>query len=142
MSKLKHNPIDKEKIAENPSLLPYAHSLGSALIKPIDQGKVKGQALKSMYKQTENQLSQIKEQVDLLVQQAQKIHDRIEISEVIYQAECRFKPVVGHAYHVYQKSDGGHLLSMIHPDEWSKQMPYTHIAHVELLADHTWDILD
>ena len=35
------NPIDKDKIADAPHLLPYAHSVGSAIIKPIDKGKVK-----------------------------------------------------------------------------------------------------
>lgn len=139
---MKKNPIDKDKIAETPSLLPYAHTLGSAIIKPYDEGKIKGLALKSMYKQTENQLGQIKEQVDLLVRQAQKIHDRIAVSEAIYESECRFKPLVGHIYHLYQKSDSKNILSMIGPNEWGSKSPYTHIAQVELLADHTWDILD
>lgn len=135
------NPIDKDKIATNPHLLPYAHTLGSAIIRPVDEGKIKGNALKSMYKQTENSLSQIKEQVDLLVLQAQRIHDRIAISESIYQAECKITPLVGHIYHLYEKSDGSNLLSMIGPEEWGANGPYTHVAKVELLADHTWDIL-
>ena len=135
------NPIDPDKIATNPHLLPYAHTLGSAIIKPIDEGKIKGRSLKSMYKQTENSLTQIKEQVDLLVKQAQKIHDRIAISESIYEAECRITPLVGHIYHLYEKSDGKNVLSMIGPDDWGSSAPYTHVAEVELLADHTWDVL-
>jgi hypothetical protein len=31
------NPIDKDKVAENPGLLPYAHSVGGPPIKPEDQ---------------------------------------------------------------------------------------------------------
>jgi len=138
---MKENPIDKDKIATHPHLLPYAHTLGSAIIKPIDEGKIKGRALKSMYKQTENSLTQIKEQVDLLVKQAQKIHDRIAISESIYEAECRITPLVGHVYHLYEKSNGKRVLSMVGPDDWGKSAPYSHIAEVELLADHTWDVL-
>ena len=34
------NPIDPEKIAENPHLLPYAHSVGGAVIKPMDKGRM------------------------------------------------------------------------------------------------------
>ncbi len=49
------NPIDKDKIAENPHLLPYAHTVGGAVIKPIDQGRVKGLAVKAMHKQTDMQ---------------------------------------------------------------------------------------
>lgn len=137
---MKHNPIDKDKIAENPHLLPYAHTLGSAIIRPIDEGKIKGTALKSMYKQTENQLSQIKEQVDLLVRQAQKIHARIEISESIYLADCKITPLVGHIYHLYEKSNGTRLLSMVSPADWGSNPPFDHVADVELLADHTWEI--
>ena len=43
------NPIDKDKIAENPHLLPYAHTVGGSVIKPIDKGRTKGLALDAMY---------------------------------------------------------------------------------------------
>ena len=46
------NPIDKDKITENPHSLEYAHHAGSALIKPEDQGKIKGRALSAMEHQT------------------------------------------------------------------------------------------
>ena len=57
------NPIDPDKVAENPHLLPYAHTVGSAVIKPIDKGRVKGLAVTAMYEQTEIQLDQIREQI-------------------------------------------------------------------------------
>jgi len=84
---LKVNPIDPDKIAENPHILPYAHTLACAVIKPIDKGRVKGLALKAMYKQTDQQMLQIKEQIDLLARQARDIQERVMISEQVYQAE-------------------------------------------------------
>ena len=42
MSDKKINPIDKDKIAKDPHLLPYAHTVGGAIIKPIDKGRAKG----------------------------------------------------------------------------------------------------
>ena len=33
------NPIDKTKVAENPGLLPYAHTAGGAVIRPNGQGQ-------------------------------------------------------------------------------------------------------
>lgn len=138
---MKNNPIDKEKTADNPGLLPYAHHLGSAIIKPIDQGKIKGLAMKSMYQQTSSQLEQIKDQLELLIKQAQKIHDRISLSEIIYKAECRFKPLVGHTYSLYQyRENEKYLLSLLSPDDWGAKCPYIFIAKVTLLADHTWQI--
>jgi hypothetical protein len=35
------NPINKDKVAENPGLLPYAHTAGGAVIRPEDMGKTK-----------------------------------------------------------------------------------------------------
>ncbi|MFT5168326.1 MAG: hypothetical protein ACI8P3_003568 [Saprospiraceae bacterium] len=135
------NPIDKDKIAENPHLLPYAHTVGGAVIKPIDKGRVKGLAVSAMYEQTEMQLDQIRQQVELLASQAQAIHDRVRISEDIYQADMRFKPLISHTYHLYKNANKKYVLSMVAPEQWGKKKPYEFIATVRLLADHTWDVL-
>ena len=136
----KENPIDKDKVAENPGLLPYAHHMGSAIIKPIDKGRTKGLAMSAMYEQTENQLLQIKEQVEVLVRQAQAIHDRIDISEKIYQADCGFKPIPNKEYYLYVKSDESWVVSMVGPEEWGKSIPYEYMATVSLLSDSTWKV--
>ncbi|MEM1328496.1 MAG: DUF2452 domain-containing protein [Bacteroidota bacterium] len=142
MSEEIQNPIDKDKIAENPHLLPYAHTVGGAVIKPIDKGRVKGLAVEAMHEQTNQQLDQIRQQVELLMQQAQKIYNRVDISERIYQADVNFKPLIGHIYHLYQRKTGTEVLSMIAPSEWGRSAPYTFVATIKLLADHTWEILE
>ena len=142
MAKRKHNPIDPDKVAKNPHLLPYAHTLGSAIIKPIDEGREKGVAMSAMYEQTSGSLHQIKDQVALLLKQAQKIHERIDISEKVYLAQCSFVPLIGKEYYLYEKSDESWVLSMIGSDEWGKSCPYNFVAQVKLLHDHTWDILE
>jgi len=48
----KKNPIDKDKIAENPHLLPYAHTVGGVVIRPMDRGRTKGLAVQAMYLST------------------------------------------------------------------------------------------
>jgi hypothetical protein len=137
------NPIDPEKITENPHSLPYAHHAGSALIKPEDQGKIKGRALSAMEHQTDMQLNQLYEQMQLLAEQAKKLNDRKKISEFIYTAEMRFEPLINHLYYLYQKENATYLLSLIGPNEWGKSLNnYKFVAAVKLLADHTWDILD
>lgn len=138
----KINPIDKDKVAENPGLMPYAHHMGSAIIKPIDKGRVKGLAMSAMYEQTEEQLTQIKDQVELLVRQAQAIHDRISISEQIYKADCGFVPIPNKEYYLYKKSEEKSTISMVSPEEWGKNPPYEYLAKVRLLSDSTWKVLD
>jgi hypothetical protein len=136
------NPIDIDKVAQNPGLLPYAHTLSSGVIKPDDMGKVKSNALLAMEQQTDMQLRQIQEQIELLYKQAQEIKSRTDISVWIYQAQMGFNPLVGHVYHLYEKDDGKHFLSMVSPAEWGRSRSFKRfVATVKLLADHTWDIL-
>ena len=138
----KFNPIDKDKIAENPHLLPYAHTVGGVVIKPIDKGRVKGLSVTAMYEQTENQLNQIREQMHVLLEQAKAIHEKVRVSEIIYLADCGFQPVIGKQYHLYQKKNQNYVLSLVAPLEWGNHPPYKYIASMKLLADHTWEILE
>jgi hypothetical protein len=135
------NPIDKDKVAENPGFLPYAHTAGGAVIRPEDKGRIKGNAMMAMYEQTDRQMQQLKDQMETLVSQAKSLQRRKEISEIIYKAALNFRPVVGHIYHLYEKQDGSHTVSLIAPDEWGKKTPYTYLATCQLLYDHTWEVL-
>lgn len=137
------NPIDPDKVTEKPGLLPYAHHVGSAIIKPEDKGKIKGRSLAAMYEQTDQQLAQIKQQIDLLVEQVRKIEKRKEISEQIYGSRIGFEPIIGKVYHLYQKNDGDYQVSMLSPSEWGKKKPdWEYLSAIKLLGDHTWEVLE
>ena len=66
------NPIDIDKVVDNPHALEYGHHIGSAIVKPEDKGKIKGKSLSAMEYQTDQQLGQIYEQMKLLAEQAKK----------------------------------------------------------------------
>jgi hypothetical protein len=134
------NPIDVTKVTDSPGFLPYAHTAGGAVIRPEDKGRIKGNAMMAMYEQTDRQIGQLREQMETLVAQAKSLQRRKEISEVIYEATLGFRPVVGHIYHLYRKKDESHTISLIAPDEW-EPCPYTYLATVQLLYDHTWEVL-
>jgi hypothetical protein len=136
------NPIDKDKVAENPGLLPYAHTLGSALIRPEDTGKIKGRAVTAMRQQTQRQMDQLYKQMQTLVDQANELKRRVEVSERIYQTQLNFDPIIGNTYYLYERHDGTDLLSMIAPEEWGRSRSYKRfVAKAVLLADHTWDVV-
>ncbi|MFM2439199.1 MAG: hypothetical protein RLZ16_196 [Bacteroidota bacterium] len=122
------------------SVLPYASSAGSVAIRPTKEGVIKHKALSAMEDQTNMQLNQIREQIELLARQAQEIRKRKELSLMIYEAKITFKPQIGQVYHVYEKADGSHVLSLVAPSEWGGGSgPFAgFIATVKLLADHTW----
>ncbi len=138
------NPIDKDKITENPGLLPYAHTVGGSVIKPIDEGRVKGNALAAMEQQTDMQMAQLYKQMELLAKQAEAIKKRVEVSQMIYQAKMSFEPKISHEYFLYQKEDESWVVSMVSPVQWGKKgIPFqAFIAKVRLLSDHTWEILE
>ena len=133
---------EKDKITDLPGLIEYAHHAGSAMIKPEDKGRIKGNAVAAMHDQTDRQFRQIYEQMQTLIEQAKYLKDRVEVSERIYQASVPFQPVMGKIYFLYRKKDGSDLLSMVSPDEWGKSFPYEAFeAEVRLMSDHTWEII-
>ncbi|MFN3385251.1 MAG: DUF2452 domain-containing protein [Candidatus Thermochlorobacter sp.] len=149
---MKENEIDlskidlermKDKTASSPGLLPYAHTAGSALVKPEDMGKAKGRAIAAMHQQTDMQMAQLYEQMKLLAEQANAIKKRVEISERIYAAKMSFEPLISHVYYLYRRPDGEDFLSLVAPHEWGRsRKSFEFVAKVKLLADHTWEVLE
>jgi len=136
-----YDAIDYDKMAQNPGLLPFAHTVGGAVIRPEDTGKIKGRAVTAMRQQTEMQMAQLYQQMQLLAQQASRIKDRVEVSERIYTAAIGFEPLIGKTYYMYQRKDETDVLSLIGPQEWGRSLPFKKfIAKVTLLADHTWEV--
>lgn len=136
------NPIDADKIATNPGLLPYAHTVGGAIIVPTEKGIMKSKALAAMEQQTEMQLDQIREQINLLAQQAKEIQSRTHISLEIYNADMGFEPLINHTYFLYERSKTGEkVLSMIAPEQWGRSSKLAFMAEVLLLADRTWKVV-
>ncbi len=121
------------------SVLPYSSSTSGAIIRATEEGVIRHKALTSMEEQTNIQLAQIREQVELLAKQAQEIHKRKELSLLIYSAKLNFVPVIGQHYYLYEKKDSSYILSLVGPNEWGPNSPYKNCcASVKLLADHTW----
>ncbi|TAE32909.1 MAG: DUF2452 domain-containing protein [Cytophagales bacterium] len=135
------NPIAPEKVAASPGLMEYAHSAGGAIIRPEDKGKITGRAVSAMREQTDLQLAQLYQQMQLLAEQATAIRHRVEVSERIYGAQMNFEPIVGQTYHFYTRRNGTDVLSMVAPHEWGRKFPFERcLATVRMMADHTWDV--
>lgn len=135
------NPIDPDKITENPGLIPYPHHVGSPAFAPTEKGVIKSRSMKAMEEQSNMQLDQIKEQIALLATQAEKLQNRVEVSKAVYAADMNFDPIVGSEYHLYARDEDEFVMSMISPEEWGKKPAYKHfVASVQLLADRTWKV--
>lgn len=135
--------ILKTRTTEIPGLIPYPHHSGGVTITPEDKGKIKGRAMAAMKEQTNRELEQLINQMKPLIDQANKLKKRIHISEIIYEADIPFEPLIGHCYYVYRKEEGKAFMSMISPEEWGPKGPYKEfVGKVKLLHDHTWEIED
>lgn len=144
--KIDVDQVDMDRMAdmvtENPGLISFPHTVGGAMIKPEDKGRIKGRAVAAMHEQTEMQVQQIYEQMKLLAEQANAIKKRVEVSERIYAAKMSFEPLIGKIYYLYERQDGTDLLSLVAPEEWGRSKSFSRfIAEVKLLADHTWEII-
>jgi hypothetical protein len=95
-----------------------------------------------MQHQAEQQITMLRKQAQLLINQAKEIEARVEMSHAIYKADLNFEPIIHGIYHLYQKDDGTQVLSMIAPYEWGKSAAFhTYLHTVRMLADRTWEIL-
>lgn len=132
----------KLKTADMPALLEYAHNVGGFAIAPTDQGQIKGHARQAMMEQTQDQLQMIYQQMKTLAEQVKDIKTRVHISDLIYQADLPFTPVIGKNYFLYQRKSGGQFLSLLSPEDWKEKMgDKTFLAEVKLNADHTWKVI-
>ena len=121
---------------------PYAISVSSPKIEPVDKRMLVANAHESMQHQAEQQILMLRKQAQLLIQQAKEIEERLEMSHAIYKADLNFEPIIHGIYHLYQKEDGSQVLSMIAPYEWGKSATFQTFLHtVRLLPDRTWEIL-
>jgi hypothetical protein len=122
------------------SFAPIALHVGSPVIRPIDKGKMKSRSLQTAREQAEQQMSMLRRQADVLMQQARKIDERLKLAEEVYSSDMGFEPVVGQIYHLYVRKNGQRALSLIGPNEWGGRSPFEAFAtSVRLLGDKTWE---
>lgn len=137
-----NNEPDEFSYRGEASLSPIPLSISSPVIKPEDKNKIRANAVEAMHHYAQQEISLLRKQAELIMQQVREIEDRMKISEHIYESDMRFTPVVGQVYHLYEKDDH-YTLSLIGPNEWGrKKMPFQrYVATVKLMGDHSWDVL-
>ena len=74
---------------------------------------------------------------DQLSHQFQALTNLAQLNDTIYNASYNFVPRVGQIYHLYEKDDGTHILSMIESWEHQRQ-DFKFIVSVKFTADSIW----
>ena len=103
------------------------------------------------FKDTEKQISVWKDQkhnssnkyFDTKLQELQeeysKLAEEYKLNEMVYNAQCRFGPVIGEVYHLYQREDESTFLSMIGPNDWLSIKPDKFIGSFRLTSSDKWE---
>ena len=117
-----------DNVAKKPNLLPYGSNVGAPSIKPTDISSWKDEKVITTNHYFSSRYDEIKK--DYL-----KLMKEYEWNTLVYNAEFRFKPVMGKVYFLYQKDDGKLFLSLIEPNEWDKIF----IGAFKLISDNRWE---
>ena len=120
-----------DNVAKKPNLLPYGSNVGAPSIKPTDISSWKDEKVITTNHYFSSRYDEIKK--DYL-----KLMEEYEWNTLVYNAEFRFKPVMGKVYFLYQKDDGKLFLSLIEPNEWDKIF----IGAFKLISDNRWEKID
>jgi hypothetical protein len=68
----------------------------------------------SVTKEFDQRFEKIKEEYE-------KLMDEVYWNNILYKAEIRFQPVIGHVYYLYMEKDEKYTVSLIAPWEWGKE---------------------
>jgi hypothetical protein len=122
-----------DNVAPNPQSLPYASDLGAPVIKP--NYSLGGWKVGAVHRANQH----YQERFDKLKSEYQQLSKELEWNEVIFNAEMRFKPVIGKEYHLYIKNNSKYFLSLFAPNEcsWGE----TNVGTFRLNYDNRWDII-
>lgn len=122
-----------DNVALNPHSLPYASNLGAPVIKPNHSlGGWKIGAVHSANKHYTERYEELKKQF-------KDLYDEYKWNELIFNAEMRFKPVIGQSYHLYKKDNGDFFMSLFAPNEcsWSDNFQ----GSFRLNYDNRWELI-
>lgn len=118
---------DKERgyYAKN---LPYASDLGAPVIKADDVKGWRSREITNANHHFETKYNELREEFNKLIIE-------FDLNQFIYsEVQYSFIPIVGYKYHIYQKDDGSHFLSLIEPSQWKKKFIFT----VSLDSNNKW----
>ena len=75
------------------------------------------------------------EEYNDIVRQYEQLKEKYHINKMIYESQIAFEPVIGHVYHLYQRSNGERFLSLVEP----QQTFWNYIGSYRLTVQYSWE---
>ena len=130
MKKKKPDQIvfDEKKEKYDAALRPYGTNSAAPAIHIDDTSAWKNIGIHKVNKQIETKYNELKEEY-------QKMIEKFEYNNLIYNARFNFEPVIGQTYHLYKDKNDEAFLSVIAPEECN----FNFIGSFYLAADQLWE---
>jgi len=80
----------------------------------------------------------IADQIRALQEEARKVLADAREEQALTNAQCSFKRIPGHCYHLYRKPDGACFFSLLSPADWGGEPPHAFVGSYRLEADYSW----
>ena len=124
-------PLD---YCDNKSIIPYGDNRSAPSFKDTNKqvSLWKDQKHNSSNRYFDTKLKELQEEYD-------KLSEEYQLNEMVYNAQCRFGPVIGEVYHLYQREDESTFLSMISPNDWLSIKPDKFIGSFKLTSNDKWE---
>ena len=124
-------PLD---YCENKGIIPYGDNRSAPSFKDTEKeiSIWKDQKHNSSNKYFDTKLQELQEEYN-------KLAEEYKLNEMVYNAQCRFGPVIGEVYHLYQRKDESTFLSMIGPNDWLSVKPDNFIGSFRLTSNDKWE---
>jgi len=125
----------------NRNITPYPTETGAPSFDLIPVSKQKDIMINHARMYAQQEYNRIMELVAVLQKQADDIKRRLDVTDMVYEAEYQFQIVMGHCYWlVWDKRKEKTLLVTLGPDEWTTGVPedYIYQIKVKYMGDHTW----
>ena len=124
-------PLD---YCDNKGIIPYGDNRSAPSFKDTEKqiSVWKDQKHNSSNKYFDTKLQELQEEYG-------KLAEEYKLNEMVYNAQCRFGPVIGEVYHLYQREDESTFLSMIGPNDWLSIKPDKFIGSFRLTSNDKWE---
>ncbi len=110
------------------ALKPYATNIGAPSITTTDTLAWKNRSIANVNHKVQTRFLELKAEY-------QKMMEQFEHNNLIFSAKFSFEPIPGKEYHLYEKNEGKHFLSIIAPD----QCNFKWVGSFYLNADQIWE---
>lgn len=119
---------------DNKGIIPYGDNRSAPSFKDTEKqiSVWKDQKHNSSNKYFDTKLQELQEEYS-------KLAEEYKLNEMVYNAQCRFGPVIGEVYHLYQREDESTFLSMIGPNDWLSIKPDKFIGSFRLTSNDKWE---